>query len=288
MTPERSAAQDVVYGALNGNLVFIPKERADYLAAIHAALWSSSTWREVHDRMPAGAYEELLEISGATELPGFEAYYEDERRSRPDLTRDEARTEYLALSTDERRPEPDDPFEAGDIGAICDGDWPGWTEQEMLAWVPKAAVSGRPAGAAVVHLVGPSAGAAGVGRASALQLRPRRRPRPCRDRAASWRSRHHRRAGKAGRDQPVHEPRRARPLSDRRQDHPPQRRLFPRPERGLASALVPGRGRHPGGGRPHQGRRARPPPRWASPMFPCTRDQAHGASPTRSSASSRR
>jgi hypothetical protein len=138
MTPERSAAQDVVYGALNGNLVFIPKERADYLAAIHAALWSSSTWREVHDRMPAGAYDELLEISGATELPGFEAYYEDERRSRPDLTRDEARTEYLALSTDERRPEPDDPFEAGDIGAICDGDWPGWTEQEMLAWVPKA------------------------------------------------------------------------------------------------------------------------------------------------------
>lgn len=71
-------------------------------------------------------------------MPDSEEYYEDERRSRPGLTRDEARAEYLALSTDERRPEPGDPFEAGDIGAICDGDWPGWTEQEMLAWVPKA------------------------------------------------------------------------------------------------------------------------------------------------------
>jgi hypothetical protein len=138
MTPERSAAQDVVYGDLNGSLVFIPKRRADHLAAIHAALWSSSTWREVHDRMPPGAYEELLEISGATELLSFEDYYEDERRSRPDLSREEARAEYLALSTDELRPELDDPFQAGDIGAICDGDWPGWTAQEMLAWVPKA------------------------------------------------------------------------------------------------------------------------------------------------------
>jgi hypothetical protein len=138
MTHEWSAAQELVYGDLNGNLVFITKERADYLAAIHRSLWSSSTWGEVHERMPTAAYEELLEISGATELPGFEEYYENERRSRPGLTRDEARAEYLALSADERRPEPGDPFQAGDIGAICDGDWPGWTEQEMLAWVPKA------------------------------------------------------------------------------------------------------------------------------------------------------
>lgn len=133
MTPGRAAAQEIVYGELNGNLVFIPKGRAGHLATIHAALWSSSTWREVDDRMPTGAYEELLEISGAMELPGLEEYYENERRSRPDLARDEARAEYLALSTDERRPEPGDPFEADDIGAICDGDWPGWTEQEMLA-----------------------------------------------------------------------------------------------------------------------------------------------------------
>lgn len=139
MNSRPAGARDLVYGELNGNLLFIPRDRAEYLAAIHRALWSSSTWGEVRDRMPPGAYEELVAISGAAELPDFEEFYDDERRCRPrpHLTRAEARLEYLALSPHDRRPEPGDRFDAGDIGAICDGDWPGWSEQEMLAWVPE-------------------------------------------------------------------------------------------------------------------------------------------------------
>jgi len=136
MKAEGPTAHDVVYGDLNGSLVFITRQRARELATIHEALWSSSTWGQVRERMPASAYQELVEISGATELPDFEEFYRGERESRPALTRDAARLEYLALSPDDRQPEPGDPFQAGDIGAISDGDWPGWTAQEMLAWVP--------------------------------------------------------------------------------------------------------------------------------------------------------
>jgi hypothetical protein len=144
MTSKRSATQDVVYGNPNndfgdgGNLVFIPKRRAEYLAAIQKAFSSSSTWREARERMPAGAYEELLEVSGLAEQPSFEEYYEEERRSRHDLSREEARAEFLALPTYLRRPELDDPFDVGDIPMVCEGDWPAWPQQEMLDWVPEA------------------------------------------------------------------------------------------------------------------------------------------------------
>ena len=36
-----------------------------------------------------------------------------------------------------RQPEDDDPFDVGDIGPFCDGDWPAWPEQKMLRWLPK-------------------------------------------------------------------------------------------------------------------------------------------------------
>jgi hypothetical protein len=136
MSAEERTVRNVVYSDVNDCLVFITEDRARELAAIHEALSSSSTWREVRARMPAAAYEELVEVSGVEELLDFDEFLRDRRQSEPALTCDQARQEFLALPSDERRPEPDDPFDAGNIGAICDGDWPGWTQQEMLAWVP--------------------------------------------------------------------------------------------------------------------------------------------------------
>jgi hypothetical protein len=135
---------ELVYGVITrgslgfdeAELVFIPQERAQELAIIHRALGSAPTWGELRDRLPPSAYDELLSVSGAAERPGFDEFYTEERESRPSLTRDDAVREYKALSTEERRPEPEDAFAAGDIGAICEGDWPGWTNQEMLGWVP--------------------------------------------------------------------------------------------------------------------------------------------------------
>ncbi len=73
-----------------------------------------------------------MKITAVNELLNFDDFYREELKSRPRLARDEARREYLALSTDERQPEPSDPFEFFD-----DGDFPGCPQQEMLAWVPK-------------------------------------------------------------------------------------------------------------------------------------------------------
>jgi hypothetical protein len=82
-----------------------------------------STEEQFRARLPAEAYDEIIERAGADELPDFDEFYREELKTRPDLTRQGAMQEYQALPTDERRPEPDDPFCAGNVGAICDGDF---------------------------------------------------------------------------------------------------------------------------------------------------------------------
>jgi hypothetical protein len=132
----RKARGDVVYGDVHESLVFIPRARARELAAVRKVLWSSSTWGELRSRLPAKAYKQFLARSGVEELANFDEYYREERKTNRRLTREEALRDYRALPVTERRPEPDDAFSAGDIGAVCDGDFPAWPQQEMLAWVP--------------------------------------------------------------------------------------------------------------------------------------------------------
>jgi hypothetical protein len=44
-----------------GCAVAIPREQAERLAAIHAAVGESTTWEELRSRLPAKAWDELLE-----------------------------------------------------------------------------------------------------------------------------------------------------------------------------------------------------------------------------------
>jgi hypothetical protein len=131
LLPER----EIIYGVTNGCVVVLPSQRALELAAIHEAL-RSTTWKEFESRVSAEVYEEYREKSGVDELPNFEEFYSEELKSRPGLSQEEAFWQFVALRSDERTALPDDPFPGYDIGPICDGDWPGWPEQEMLSWVP--------------------------------------------------------------------------------------------------------------------------------------------------------
>jgi hypothetical protein len=89
----------VVYGDLWGSLVFIPKARAV----------ESSTWGELRQHMPAEEYENVLEMTGG-DRTDFDEFLREERETRPELTNEDARKEYLALSPDLRAPETDDLF----------------------------------------------------------------------------------------------------------------------------------------------------------------------------------
>lgn len=146
--PESRYVGPVVYGVVPGGetgegcLVFIPRDRAAYLAAMHGVLQTATTWGEVRQRLSPEAYRDLLEASGATERPDFEAFYRRERRrARQEgrrLTSRAAWRTYTALDPHERQPFPDDAFCASSIGCYMDGDWPGWPKREMVFWVPRA------------------------------------------------------------------------------------------------------------------------------------------------------
>ena len=100
--------RDVVYGQSHSTrgLVFIPKGKALELAETQRALTASRTWGEFRSRATPQAFKELLEWEG---LEG---------------------------------PPPDEQtFCAGDIGAVCDGDWPDWPEQLMTKWAPPEIIS---------------------------------------------------------------------------------------------------------------------------------------------------
>ena len=93
---------EVVYGVLpsDGHLVLVPREQADRLAVIHAAIHDSKTWEEFRSNVPDDAWREVLEA--------FE----------------------------EQGPEPAEPFEADALPGYADGDWPDWPAQRMLNWMP--------------------------------------------------------------------------------------------------------------------------------------------------------
>jgi hypothetical protein len=138
MTPEQHPGNtnQFVHGVARKVLIFIPRENALELAALREAL-KSPTWGELKSRLSREQFLEVFEIAGCDDLPSFDEFYADERKADPALSREAAQQAYRALSPDERQPEDDDPFDVGDIGPFCDGDWPAWPEQEMLRSLPK-------------------------------------------------------------------------------------------------------------------------------------------------------
>jgi hypothetical protein len=88
------------------NLVFIPEPEAKRLAAIYDAI-SAKTWGEFKRRMPTDDLQEVISY-----------FVEDE----------------------EEMPSDDAKFEPDLLPGFCDGDWPDWTEQRMLEWVPRSII----------------------------------------------------------------------------------------------------------------------------------------------------
>ncbi len=107
---------DLVYGTVDvfgGDLVFIPRKRAEYLAALQEAKDSATTWGELRERIPAEEFDKLA----LSELHADADVFDELDPA--------VQQEFLAQ-----------PFDAGEVGLIADGDWPAWTQQEMMEWMP--------------------------------------------------------------------------------------------------------------------------------------------------------
>jgi len=101
--------QTIVYGMTAWGLLFIPRSRAERLAAIHSALRHSKTWGDFRAKMPRVICQEVMR--GIQENVG-------------------------------RFPRNAERFDSGLLPGFCDGDWPAFPAQEMLRWVPQAIQSG--------------------------------------------------------------------------------------------------------------------------------------------------
>lgn len=99
--------QNVVYGRVpNGGLLFVPEPMAKELAQVQAALSSANTWGELRELLPAARLAEVYDL--------------------------------VEFDTP---PAPDDPFDAGEIPAYGDGDWPEWPASYQLEWLPDDALA---------------------------------------------------------------------------------------------------------------------------------------------------
>lgn len=108
-----TAPTTLVYGTgMTGELVLLPRARAEALAELYAALNGATTWGELRERLPAATYAEIV----------------------PRLDRYEARRPLTLVA--------DALFEAGMIPGFEDGDWPDFPAQAMLTRLP-ADLQGR-------------------------------------------------------------------------------------------------------------------------------------------------
>lgn len=95
----RAPDRNLVYSDFNGMLVFIPRDRAFYLAKIHRAMYEAATWGAFRKAVPPEVYADALERT-------------------------------------EAQPGAGDSFSPEQIAGWNDGDWPAWPAQEMLGWMP--------------------------------------------------------------------------------------------------------------------------------------------------------
>jgi hypothetical protein len=128
----------VVYSIVEESLVFIPKHRAERLAAIHRAIWSSKTWGDFKVKLPFKLYKEVIQhLKNCGDMKGFEEYYKEQQKWSEAINREQAFGEYQNLPVGGRLSKDDDEFKPEQLPGFSDGDWPGWPAQEMLKWVPK-------------------------------------------------------------------------------------------------------------------------------------------------------
>src|SRR5258708_23115524 len=106
MNESAGKKREIVYGNGNGGLMFLPKDLALELTQIYTALNTSKTWGEFKANVPAHVYEEVIEGMKDDEDP-------------------------------EALPQSEDAFNPHSIPAYEEGDWPIWTLQYMLEWIPE-------------------------------------------------------------------------------------------------------------------------------------------------------
>lgn len=95
-------ASEVVYGIVDPHLVFIPRNLAEELAAVHRAASEASAWGGLREAMPRRHYDEAIAQLG-------------------------------------EEPAASEEFASDQIPGLSEGDWPEWPAQEMLNWMPAQA-----------------------------------------------------------------------------------------------------------------------------------------------------
>jgi hypothetical protein len=95
-----------VIGVFQEQVVVLPREEAERLAVLNDALQAATTWGQLLDAIDARDAREAVELA-----------FDDEEVDR------------------------DAPFDAEQIGAFTDGDWPTWPAGAMLEWLPADVVA---------------------------------------------------------------------------------------------------------------------------------------------------
>jgi HEAT repeat protein len=126
---------DLVFGEIDGSLVFLPRAMAEDLAAVWKALGSAKTWAQFRSMVSPQRYEET--VATVSEGIDFESFFAEESESEPGLSREEALRRYRALDVSERIPLDEDAFHGYDLPQVSDGDYPEWPAQQMLTWMPE-------------------------------------------------------------------------------------------------------------------------------------------------------
>lgn len=134
-------ARTLVFGLVQGehggsNLIIIPREKAEELAAIRGAL-QARTWGEFRVKMPAHRLHEVLHTfpeCGA--WAGFDFYYRAHARTGTRGERETLWAQYEALAPGQRVPLDEDAFVLKAVPGAGRGHWPERPEQAMLRWLP--------------------------------------------------------------------------------------------------------------------------------------------------------
>jgi hypothetical protein len=130
---------DFVYGEVEHNLIFMPRDEALKLASVHRALRSAKTWGEFRSLLPKDVWLDLEQrLREYCKFGSFEQFSVELLGEEPDLSLAEAWERYLRLDWgDERPPAESDLFGFELVPGTVEGDWPAWPAQEMLYWVPR-------------------------------------------------------------------------------------------------------------------------------------------------------
>jgi len=122
-TGESSGTKDLVYGTEpynDENLIILPRSDAEYLRDVCNAL-ASPTWGDLRKIACAATYQEILDLAGYGSL---DAYLSKLDVGVPVPGAEEEALRAYSEKVGQPLPADDEPFDAGQIGACADGDFP--------------------------------------------------------------------------------------------------------------------------------------------------------------------